>query len=94
MKNHIWRVGGIYDGKLVQELPITYLLWFVGSPLMRRSRWGQCMVALEEIRMRLYRGKHTVAAQLLSDLQPRPRKVISAIKARKLDYLKMKRRGT
>lgn len=71
MTTEFWRVDGVHKGKRLTELPITYLLWFVGSPIMRRSRWTNCRQALFEIRRRLKESTSDVESELIAGLMPR-----------------------
>lgn len=81
-----WTVDGVHSGKKMQDLPITYLLWFVGSPIMRRNRWGQCRSALNEIRRRLANGADGVEAELIAELRPRSPQERQAMKRRDRAY--------
>ncbi len=68
-----WVVNGVHTGKNISDLPITYLLWFVCSPVMRRHYWTHCKVALIEIQNRLTKSLPCVEAELVADLRPRSR---------------------
>lgn len=83
-----WQVEGVHAGKKVCDLPFTYLLWFVGSHQMRRSKWSDCQVALEEITRRLKSDSANVELELLSDLRPKSREEKLAMKARRRAYRK------
>lgn len=85
-----WTVEGVHAGKKMSDLPITYLLWFVGSHQMRRSRWSACQSALKEIQRRLLDGTKVVEAELIADLRPRSLLERLAIKWRSEAYLKNK----
>lgn len=87
MKNQFWTVDGVHAGKRLSKLPITYLLWFVGSPIMRRTRWLSCQIALCEVRRRLALGVSDVEAELLAGLEPKPPMIQAAMKARRKAYL-------
>lgn len=86
MKEKTWGVAGVHAGKKMPDLPITYLLWFVGSPIMRRTRWVQCQAALREIRRRLESGVQGVEAELANDLRPRTSQERQAMKHRRHAY--------
>jgi uncharacterized protein (DUF3820 family) len=83
-----WYVDGVHAGKRLRDLPFTYLLWFVGSHQMRRSKWPDCQVALQEIRRRLTASGEDVELELLSDLRPKSREEKLLIKARRRAYTK------
>ena len=83
-----WEVEGVHTGKNICDLPFAYLLWFVGSPQMRRSKWSDCKKALNEITRRLTANSEGVQLELLSDLRPRSREEKEAIKARRRAYKK------
>jgi hypothetical protein len=85
MNVEFWEVDGVHTGKNLSDLPITYLLWFVGSPIMRRRRWVHCQRALCEIRRRLKNGTHDVEFDLISHLNHR-------VKSRASDSCKKIRR--
>lgn len=87
MKAMTWQVEGVHSGKKMSDLPITYLLWFVGSPIMRRVRWDQCQNALVEIRRRLVSGVEDVEADLIDDLQPRSIQERLMMKRRNKSYI-------
>jgi uncharacterized protein (DUF3820 family) len=78
-----WYVDGVHAGKRLRDLPFTYLLWFVGSHQMRRSKWPDCKVALQEIRRRLTASGEDVDLELLLDLRTKSREEKLAIKARR-----------
>jgi uncharacterized protein (DUF3820 family) len=78
-----WHVDGVHAGKRLRDLPFTYLLWFVGSHQMRRSKWPDCKVALQEIRRRLTASGEDVDLELLLDLRTKSREEKLAIKARR-----------
>lgn len=82
-----WVVDGVHAGKSISDLPITYLLWFVGSPIMRRRYWTDCKVALIEIQNRLEKSLPGVEAELIEDLKPRSRLELLVIKKRKRAFL-------
>lgn len=86
MKDQCWKVSGVHEGKLMSELPITYLMWFVGSPIMRRTRWNQCQIALSEIRCRLLNGTMRVETELVASLKPKTIHERYAIKMRQRAY--------
>ena len=77
-----WSVAGQHLGKNISELPITYLLWFVGSHQMRRSNWQNCQFALMELSRRLSSGTKLVEEELIRDLQPRTKEQKKAIQLR------------
>lgn len=81
-----WPVDGVHAGKKMQGLPITYLLWFVGSPVMRRVRWECCQVALAEVARRLSKNIGAVEGELLAGLQPKLHSERLAIKKRRTMY--------
>ncbi len=81
-----WSVAGQHLGKKISELPITYLLWFVGSHQMRRSYWENCQFALRELERRLSRGTTLVEEELIRDLQPRTKEQKEAIQLRAENY--------
>lgn len=81
-----WTVEGVHAGKKVSDLPITYLLWLVGSPIMRRTRWIQCQIALREIRRRLSNGVEGVEADLIADLRSRSVQERQAMRERERAY--------
>lgn len=85
-----WTVDGVHFGKKMTKLPITYLLWFVGSPIMRRVRWDQCQNALREIRRRLVSGVDDVEADLIDDLQPRSVQERLMMKRRNISYIQQR----
>jgi uncharacterized protein (DUF3820 family) len=76
----------VHIGKRLKDLPFTYLLWFVGSHQMRRSKWPDCQVALQEITRRLTASTEDVELELLSDLKPKPREEKLSMKARRRAY--------
>lgn len=86
MKDQCWKVKGVHEGKLMSELPITYLLWFVGSPVMRRNRWGACKVALAELSRRLADGTSEVESDLAAELLPKSAAERNAINLRRSTY--------
>lgn len=86
MKDQCWEVQGVHEGKLLSVLPITYLLWFVGSPVMRRVRWECCRIALLEVNRRLLNGTALIEAELLDDLRPREKSQRLEIKVRRQGY--------
>lgn len=86
MKDQCWEVQGVHEGKLLSKLPITYLLWFVGSPMMRRARWVECLIALNEIRCRLVDSAEQVEADLLASLKPKTIQERYAIRSRRRAY--------
>ncbi len=88
MLTDLWCVEGVHAGKRLRDLPFTYLLWFVGSHQMRRSKWPDCQVALQEITRRLAASSEDVELELLSDLKPKPREEKLAMKARRRAYKK------
>lgn len=90
MKNQIWAVEGVHAGKQMSDLPITYLLWFVGSPVMRRVRWDSCKIALDEIRRRLINGTDPVEDDLIAGLRPRALQERLAMKIRRQQYIQKK----
>ncbi len=81
-----WTTDGVHHGKRICDLPFTYLLWFVGSHQMRRSRWGNCIVALKEIHRRLEGGTDLVEAELLADLRPKSISERLAMNTRRRNY--------
>ena len=83
MTMRTWVVDGIHAGKNISDLPITYLLWFVGSPIMRRHYWTHCKVALIEIHNRLAKSLPSVETELIEDLRPRSRPERLGMKQRK-----------
>ena len=83
-----WQVDGVHAGKRLRDLPFTYLLWFVGSHQMRRSKWLDCQVALQEITRRLTASGEDVELELLSDLRPKSRDEKLLLKARRRAYTK------
>lgn len=83
-----WTIDGVHNGKIMSELPITYLLWFVGSHQMRRTRWGSCQCALHEIYRRLQIGVEDVEADLIRDLKPKKIEDRIAMKERRRTYLR------
>jgi uncharacterized protein (DUF3820 family) len=85
---NLWRVEGVHVGRKLRDLPFTYLLWFVGSHQMRRSKWSDCQVALLEITRRLKASREDVELELLSDLKPKPQEQRLAMKARRRAYKK------
>jgi hypothetical protein len=87
MKMKTWVVDGVHAGKNISDLPITYLLWFVGSPIMRRHYWTDCKVALIEIQNRLAKSLPGVEAELIEDLRPRSRLELLVIRKRKQAFL-------
>lgn len=89
MLTDLWRVEGVHAGKRLRDLPFTYLLWFVGSHHMRRTKWSDCGVALQEIARRLQASSKDVELELLSDLKPRSREERLAMKARSRAYKKL-----
>jgi hypothetical protein len=90
MTNVAWLVEGVHMGKKMSDLPITYLLWFVASHQMRRTRWSQCQRALCEISRRLTSDVNRVEADLIADLQPRSFQEREAMKSRSKAYLEKK----
>lgn len=86
MKDQRWDIAGVHQGKQMPELPITYLLWFVGSPIMRRVRWDKCQIALKELHRRFGLGTSDIEADLIAGLRQKPLKERSAIKARRIAY--------
>lgn len=90
MKDQFWNVTGVHEGRQLSDLPITYLLWFVGSPVMRRVRWLQCKIALGEIRRRLINGTTPVEDDLIAGLRPRPLQERLAMKIRRQEYIQKK----
>lgn len=90
LKMKYWDVEGVHIGKPLQDLPITYLLWFVGSHQMRRVRWPKCKEALWEIRERLVNCISRVEDDLLIDLQPKNPVERRAMKNRRAQYRKAK----
>lgn len=86
MKNQRWNVVGVHEGKLMSELPITYLLWFVGSPVMRRVRWSRCQIALKELCRRFAAGTDRIEADLIAGLRQKPIQERAAIKSRRKAY--------
>ena len=87
MKSTSWQVDGVHHGKKISELPVTYLLWFIGSHQMRRSRWGSCRLALGELRARLLDGPEGIEYELLDDLRSKTSAERGAIKARAQTHL-------
>lgn len=87
----IWSVEGVHSGKKMSDLPITYLLWFVGSPIMRRTRWVQCQTALREIYRRLANDLERVEGELIADLRPRTAQERLEMRVRKRVYQKNER---
>lgn len=86
MKNQCWEVHGVHESKLLSDLPVSYLLWFVGSPIMRRTRWQKCQIALREISRRLAQGTSVVEADLIAGLQQKSAAERLAIKTRRISY--------
>jgi len=86
MKSISWQVDGVHRGKEISELPVTYLLWFIGSHQMRRSRWDACRSALSELRNRLADGQEAVEKELIDDLRPRTPSERKAMRSRALSY--------
>lgn len=86
MKDQCWNVTGVHEGKQLLDLPITYLLWFVGSPVMRRTRWKSCQIALAEIRRRLRSGTAQVETDLMAGLQRKSLRERGEIKLRRKAY--------
>lgn len=86
MKKQCWAVEGVHEGKSMSELPITYLLWFVGSPVMRRVRWEHCQIALSEIRRRLVDGPEGVEADLVAGLRRKTNHEQHAMRLRREAY--------
>lgn len=86
MADNIWTVEGVHEGKAMTALPITYLLWFVGSPLMRRNKWDKCQLALRELGSRLESSIESVEDDLLAGLQPKTVQDRLAIKLRRKGY--------
>lgn len=82
----IWVVEGVHTGKNISDLPITYLLWFVGSPIMRRKRWVDCQTALAEIYHRLTVSVQGVESALIDDLRPKSAQERRLIRTRKKAY--------
>ena len=78
-----WDVEGVHAGKAMSALPITYLFWFVGSPVMRRTRWNRCQTALAEIRSRLVKNIDRVEVDLLTGLNPKSDNERVALKLRR-----------
>jgi len=91
MLSACWEVEGVHLGKRIVDLPFTYLLWFVGSHQMRRSKWPHCQMVLNEIKRRLTACSADVELELLSDLRPRSREDKLAIKARRRAYEECRR---
>ena len=83
-----WTIDGVHRGKMLSELPITYLLWFVGSHQMRRSQWCACQCALHEIYRRLKIGIADVETDLINDLKPKKIEDRIAMKERQRTYLR------
>lgn len=86
MKARTWTTDGVHFGKKISELPITYLLWFVGSPIMRRTRWVECQTALAEIYHRLTVSVQGVEGALIDDLRPKSAQERRLIRTRKKAY--------
>lgn len=86
MKDQCWEVQGVHEGKPLSDLPITYLLWFLGSPIMRRTRWRYCQIALNEIKRRLISEPCRVEIDLIEALCLKPRQERLAMKARRKAY--------
>lgn len=86
MKDQCWNVAGVHEGKQLSDLPITYLLWFIGSPVMRRTRWDKCQIALAEVGRRLRSGSAQVEADLLAGLQRKSLRERVEIKLRRKAY--------
>lgn len=82
-----WAVDGVHAGKNISDLPITYLLWFVGSPIMRRHYWTHCKVALREIHNRLAKSLPGVETELIANLRPRSRQERLGMKRRKQAFI-------
>jgi hypothetical protein len=91
MSARIWATAGVHHGKKISELPITYLLWFVGSPIMRRTRWVDCRIALSEIYRRLATSTQGVEDELTADLRPRSKQEKFLIRQRRKSYRSQKR---
>ena len=88
MLTNRWHAEGVHAGRRLRHLPFTYLLWFVGSHQMRRSKWSDCQVALQEITRRLSASREDMELELLSDLRPKSQADKLAIKARRQAYKK------
>lgn len=86
MKDQCWEIQGVHEGKRLSDLPITYLLWFVGSPIMRRTRWPSCQIAVGELRRRLVEGPEVVEADLIASLYPKTINELHAMRLRRKTY--------